>query len=110
MRRVRPGACASCRGKCSAVRTRAKARRPSSRSDRRSGEAGELMRAAVCRSYGAPDVVQVEDDFPAPALEAGQARVRVRGAAVNFPDVLIVADEYQMHAPPPFVPGSEFAG
>jgi NADPH2:quinone reductase len=29
---------------------------------------------------------------------------------VNFPDVLVVADEYQMKADPPFVPGSEFAG
>jgi NADPH2:quinone reductase len=29
---------------------------------------------------------------------------------VNFPDVLVIADEYQMSAPLPFVPGSEFAG
>jgi len=64
----------------------------------------------VCRSYGAPEVVNVEGDFDRPTLEAGQARVRVRAAAVNFPDVLIVADEYQMKAPLPFVPGSEFAG
>jgi NADPH2:quinone reductase len=34
----------------------------------------------------------------------------VRAAAVNFPDVLLVADRYQLHAPLPFVPGSEFAG
>ena len=67
------------------------------------------MRAAVCASYGAPDVVEVAD-FPAPACGDGQVRVRVRAAAVNFPDVLIVADEYQMSAPLPFVPGSEFAG
>ena len=37
-------------------------------------------------------------------------RVRIRAAAVNFPDVLIVANEYQVSIPPPFVPGSEFAG
>jgi NADPH2:quinone reductase len=37
-------------------------------------------------------------------------RVRVKAAAVNFPDVLIVADEYQVKVPAPFVPGSEFAG
>ena len=67
------------------------------------------MRAAVCRAYGPPDVVVVED-FPAPEIGLGQARVRVHAAAVNFPDVLIVADEYQMSAPPPFVLGSEFAG
>jgi NADPH2:quinone reductase len=67
------------------------------------------LRAAVCRSYGNPDVVTVED-LPAPDTNAGQVRVRVAAAAVNFPDVLLVADKYQMSVPPPFVPGSEFAG
>jgi NADPH2:quinone reductase len=67
------------------------------------------VRAAVCRSYGAPEVVAV-DECPAPDCGAGQVRVRVHAAAVNFPDVLVVADEYQMTAPLPFVPGSEFAG
>ena len=67
------------------------------------------MRAAVCRSYGPPDVVSVEE-VPAPELSAGQVRVGVAAAAVNFPDVLLVADKYQMSVPPPFVPGSEFAG
>jgi len=55
-------------------------------------------------------MVEVDSDHPAPVLGDGQVRVRVRAAAVNFPDVLIVADQYQMHAPLPFVPGSEFAG
>src|SRR3954454_17196591 len=68
------------------------------------------MRAAVCREYGAPDVVDVVTDQPPPSVADGQVRVQVRAAAVNFPDVLIVADQYQMHAPLPFVPGSEFAG
>jgi NADPH:quinone reductase-like Zn-dependent oxidoreductase len=45
-----------------------------------------------------------------PVLEPGQALVRVTAAAVNFPDVLLVANEYQISVPPPFVPGSEFAG
>ena len=67
------------------------------------------MRAAVCREHGAPEVVRVED-IPSPALGPGQAKVRVHAAAVNFPDVLIVANEYQIKVPPPFVPGSEFAG
>src|SRR3546814_14003364 len=67
------------------------------------------MRAAVCRAYGPPEVVSVED-IPAPGLAADQVRVRVAAAAVNFPDVLVVADSYQMSAPLPFVPGSELAG
>jgi len=37
-------------------------------------------------------------------------RVRIDAAAVNFPDVLIVANDYQISVPPPFIPGSEFAG
>ena len=68
------------------------------------------MRAAVCREYGAPEVVAVVTDQPSPSLADGQVRVQVHAAAVNFPDVLIVADQYQMHAPLPFVPGSELAG
>jgi NADPH:quinone reductase len=67
------------------------------------------VRAALCRSYGPPDVVHVED-VDAPVLGPGQARVRVRAAAVNFPDVLLVAGTYQITVPPPFVPGSELAG
>jgi NADPH2:quinone reductase len=67
------------------------------------------VKAAVCHEYGAPDVVRVED-IPSPEPTAGQVRVRINAAAVNFPDVLIVANEYQIKIPPPFVPGSEFAG
>jgi NADPH2:quinone reductase len=67
------------------------------------------VRAAVCRSYGPPEVVHVEE-LPPPTLEEGQVRVRVRAAAINFPDVLIVANEYQISVPTPFVPGSEFSG
>ncbi len=67
------------------------------------------MRAAVCRRYGPPEVVRVET-LPSPALGSGQVRVRVHAAAVNYPDVLLVANEYQVKVPVPFVPGSEFAG
>ncbi|WP_068270911.1 NADPH:quinone oxidoreductase family protein [Aldersonia kunmingensis] len=67
------------------------------------------MRAAVCPSYGPPEVVRIED-LPSPELQPGQVRVRVGAAAVNFPDVLVVADKYQISVPPPFVPGSEYAG
>jgi NADPH2:quinone reductase len=68
------------------------------------------MRAAVCRAYGPPESIAVEDDYPAPALAEGQVRVRVAAAAVNFPDVLFMANQYQLSVPVPFIPGSEFAG
>ncbi|MEZ0338869.1 NADPH:quinone oxidoreductase family protein [Mycobacterium sp. pV006] len=67
------------------------------------------MRAAVCTAYGPPQTVRV-CDRPAPVVGEGDVRVRVGAAAVNFPDVLLVADAYQISVPPPFVPGSEFAG
>jgi NADPH2:quinone reductase len=67
------------------------------------------VRAALCAEHGPPEVVRVEE-VPSPPLGAGQVRVRVGVAAVNFPDVLLVAGRYQITVPPPFVPGSEFAG
>ncbi len=67
------------------------------------------MRAALCRSYGGPDVIEIVD-VPPPEVTPGTARVRVRVGAVNFPDVLVIADTYQVSAPLPFIPGSEFAG
>jgi NADPH2:quinone reductase len=67
------------------------------------------VRAAVCPAYGPPEVVRVEQRTD-PTIGPGQVLVRVQAAAVNFPDVLLVANEYQISVPPPFVPGSEFAG
>ncbi|MFY2861815.1 NADPH:quinone oxidoreductase family protein [Mycobacterium sp. THU-M104] len=67
------------------------------------------MRAAVCRSYGAPEDLVV-DELPDPVPGRGQLVVRVHAAAVNFPDVLLIAGKYQIKIPVPFVPGSELAG
>ena len=67
------------------------------------------MRAAICPAYGPPEVVRIEE-CPSPPVGSGAARVRVVAAAVNYPDVLLVANRYQISVPPPFIPGSEFAG
>lgn len=67
------------------------------------------MRAARCKAYGPPESVVVED-LPTPIPGPGQVRVDVRAAAVNFPDVLILQNRYQLKAAPPFTPGSELAG
>jgi NADPH2:quinone reductase len=67
------------------------------------------MRAARCNTYGPPEVVVIEqlpDRGPGP----DEVAVDVHYAAVNFPDVLIVADGYQVSVPVPFTPGSEWAG
>ena len=49
---------------------------------------------------------QPTDPSPGP----GEVLVRVESAAVNYPDVLIAANKYQVSIPPPFTPGSEWAG
>jgi NADPH2:quinone reductase len=67
------------------------------------------VRAAVCHAYGPPETVRVED-VPSPVLTPGQVRVGVHAAAVNFPDVLLIAGDYQVKVTPPFVAGSELAG
>lgn len=67
------------------------------------------MRAAVVHEYGPPSGVVVED-LPSPVPGAGQAVVQISAAAVNFADVLVIANRYQHPAPVPFTPGSEFAG
>jgi NADPH:quinone reductase len=67
------------------------------------------MRAAVCSELGPPEVVRVED-VPSPPVGDGEVRIAVVVAAVNFPDVLLVAGRYQIPVETPFVPGSELAG
>ena len=45
-----------------------------------------------------------------PSCRPGRFGCAVHAASVNYPDVLIIADRYQITVPTPFVPGSEFAG
>ncbi|MEB3021391.1 NADPH:quinone oxidoreductase family protein [[Mycobacterium] crassicus] len=67
------------------------------------------MRAVVCREYGPPEDLVIEE-LPDPTPAPGTMVVRVRAAAVNFPDVLMIAGKYQLKIPAPFSPGSELAG
>jgi NADPH:quinone reductase len=67
------------------------------------------MRAVLCKAYGPPESLVVED-VPSPAAGPGEVVVSVKTASVNFPDVLIIQNKYQMKPPLPFSPGSELAG
>ena len=67
------------------------------------------MRAVRCERYGDPEVLEVRD-LPDPVAGPGEVVVGIEAAAVNFPDVLMVADKYQLSIPVPFTPGAEFAG
>ena len=48
--------------------------------------------------------------LPTPEPQAGEVRIRIEAASLNFPDLLIVQNKYQMKPSLPFVPGSEYAG
>jgi NADPH2:quinone reductase len=67
------------------------------------------VRAVVCKQWGPPESLAIED---LPPLEPGpgQAVIDVRAASVNFPDLLIIQNQYQFKPPLPFTPGSEVAG
>jgi NADPH2:quinone reductase len=67
------------------------------------------MKAVVCKAWGLPDSLVVENvDAPLPG--PGQVLIDVKAAGVNFPDVLIVQGKYQFKPALPFTPGSELAG
>lgn len=67
------------------------------------------MRALVCREYGPPESLLIEErEDPVP--DDGQILVDVAAAGINFPDVLSIAGKYQVKTPTPFVPGNEAAG
>src|SRR5881628_901172 len=68
-----------------------------------------LMKAVLCKQYGPPDSLVVED-VPSPVAGPGEVVVSVKAASVNFPDVLIIQNKYQFKPPLPFSPGSEVAG
>src|SRR5688572_13226068 len=68
------------------------------------------MRAARCLAHGEPEAVIAIEVVPAPAPAAGEVLVDVAAASVNYPDVLLVRNEYQVSIAPPFTPGSDFAG
>jgi len=67
------------------------------------------MREIVCRSFGALDDLVIEERAPVP-LAAGQVRVQITAAGVNFVDALLVQGLYQIKPPLPFVPGGESVG
>ena len=67
------------------------------------------MQAWICNNPVGIDALQWQD-LPTPEPQAGQARLAVKAASLNFPDILIVQNKYQFKPALPFVPGSEFAG
>ena len=67
------------------------------------------MKAVLSYEPGPPEALRLSD-LPEPAPGPGELLVRVRACAINYPDVLIIEDKYQMRPPRPFAPGGEVAG
>lgn len=67
------------------------------------------MRAFQVVEHGAPSSLRC-NEIPDLIPGAGQIRVDVQAAGINFPDVLVVSGKYQILPPRPFSPGKDFAG
>lgn len=68
------------------------------------------MKALLCRA-NADDIGTAKiEDVTLPKLGANDVRIRVRAAAVNFPDILMIQGKYQHKPELPFVVGGERAG
>jgi NADPH2:quinone reductase len=68
------------------------------------------MRAWRVHQLGEPAEVMSLDEVEQPTPGPGQVLVRVRGAALNFPDILMAQGKYQERPPLPFTPGVEICG
>jgi NADPH2:quinone reductase len=67
------------------------------------------MHAWLCTTLDGVDALTWQE-LPTPQPKAGEVRIAVQAASLNFPDLLIVQGKYQVKPPLPFVPGAEFAG
>jgi NADPH2:quinone reductase len=68
-----------------------------------------MPKAVVCRELGPPERLRLET-FASKPLPAGEVRVAIRAAGINFPDILMAAGEYQLKPDLPFTPGVEASG
>jgi NADPH:quinone reductase-like Zn-dependent oxidoreductase len=67
------------------------------------------MRAVVITKHGGPEVLQVEDR-PDPPVGAGEVRIAVKAAGINFADTVARVGLYPDSPPVPCVVGYEVAG
>ena len=67
------------------------------------------MHAWLCENPVGVDALTWKE-IPTPAPQKGEVLIEIQAASLNFPDLLIVQNKYQMKPDLPFVPGSEYAG
>jgi len=67
------------------------------------------VKALLSHETGGPETLTLTD-LPEPVPGPKELLVRVRACAINYPDVLIIEDKYQLRPERPFAPGGEIAG
>ena len=67
------------------------------------------MHAWLCENPTGVDALSWKE-LPTPVPQAGEVLIEIKAASLNFPDLLIVQNKYQIKPALPFVPGSEYAG
>lgn len=67
------------------------------------------MKAVLCRTFGGPEVLEVQD-VPSPPLPDGHVRVAVSAVGVNFADVVQISGDFQLTTELPMIPGFEAVG
>ena len=67
------------------------------------------MRAMICRAWGAPSQLNLEEVEP-PQPAADQVRIKVSASCVNFADTIMIQGHYQTRSDFPFAPGLEACG
>jgi NADPH2:quinone reductase len=68
------------------------------------------MRALQCQTLGKPSDLKLVDLPDLPSPKAGEIKVKVAAAGLNFADTLMIAGQYQQKPELPFTPGLELAG
>ncbi len=74
-------------------------------------ETAETLSTLAWIAGKSPGVENLETgSMPRPVAQAGELLIQVEAAALNFSDLLMIDDAYQVRPPRPFIPGQEIAG
>ena len=68
------------------------------------------MQAVVCTALTGLDGLALAERPDPGAPGAGEVRIRIAAAGLNYADLLVTQGKYQVKHAPPFVPGFELAG
>ncbi len=67
------------------------------------------MKALLSYETGGPETLKM-GEIDKPEAGPGEVVVAVKACAINYPDVIIIIDQYQFKPPRPFAPGGEVSG